>query len=752
MGSDLAASSFKLSERAYMPRQYQTPASGHSSPMHSQALLDCQRHSTSPRRSPVAMDVELSRSPSTVRHRLTIPDLPHRGDESPGHRLSICMSEEFRPLQEIADSPAMEEETRRQEELTQQLTMLNLQAAPTIPLPSHDGVALEPYRTGDLEEATRSGEVSDCATQHVSELVTQEVVRPVETQVIREVPQPQMPHLPPQQAQQVEVAWASQRRAAREPDRAVQETQHVPPSKSPVQEYQLSERRGEGRRSADLPNANAASRHGPPVARDFAPPPPPPPPPQEVSHHPPGYSPAAPVQTLQTSSSVHSAHGMRPEARYRSASEPRLQRHACTMTEGSTTSSNSKERIRALESEVATQCQWIRALEGNLKTAESRAERFEASGMAAQKEIEMTLSQLKSKLELLENKRGSSDSKKMKHSSSEGSIRSSRIADLEKQVSQLTKQLKATRKGSQEDSLPNSERCELLRRSFDRESASQDLQITRGRLRDAENKVQLLNSELAGMHQAQAQGLKQDAEVLKLKQQLQQLEVELMVRKERCSAAEAQLVDLTAELGDVKAARTRTLDQYKGLDSELEAGRKVNVARAQGERLEAEQRCQALQYECRSLKKDLHDTKAALRALDLPHRSSICATARADALVEAGLHFSNLTDRSTSTSSEVDLAPQRLKATLLKPREVAEAKAERTAGALDEARRELKRSQKDLPTAWPRRESTPLAVAVANAIAAKADSPPSRRRQGVRLRIEQEAAERLALGLGPADA
>lgn len=29
-----------------------------------------------------------------------------------------------------------------------------------------------------------------------------------------------------------------------------------------------------------------------------------------------------------------------------------------------------------------------------------------------------------------------------------------------------------------------------------------------------------------------------------------------------------------------------------------------------------------------------------------------------------------------------------------------------------------------------------------------ADCPPSRRRQGVRLRIEQEAAERLALGLG----
>lgn len=32
----------------------------------------------------------------------------------------------------------------------------------------------------------------------------------------------------------------------------------------------------------------------------------------------------------------------------------------------------------------------------------------------------------------------------------------------------------------------------------------------------------------------------------------------------------------------MKAARTRTLDQYKGLDSELEAGRKVNVVRWMG--------------------------------------------------------------------------------------------------------------------------------------------------------------------------
>eukprot|EP00434_Breviolum_minutum_P038166 symbB.v1.2.033847.t1/scaffold4262.1/size50111/1 len=105
MGSELAASSSKISERA-PARGYQPTASGHSSPMHSQVLMDLQRHSSSPRRSPVAMDVELSPSPSTVRHRLTIPDLPHRGEDSPGHRLSACMSEEFRPLNPQASQDA----------------------------------------------------------------------------------------------------------------------------------------------------------------------------------------------------------------------------------------------------------------------------------------------------------------------------------------------------------------------------------------------------------------------------------------------------------------------------------------------------------------------------------------------------------------------------------------------------------------------------------------------------------------------
>lgn len=508
-----------------------------------------------------------------------------------------------------------------------------------------------------------------------------------------------------------------------------------------------------------------------------------------------------PLQTMHSTSTIsrttpspHSAGHGTGEARQRAraSSEPRLQRTACTMTEGSTTSSNSKERIRALESELAKQSKWISALEGDLKTAESRAEQFQATGLAAQKEIEMTLSQLQasssevltrntrikqleSKLLALESK--TVQPKKMKHSSSEGSIRSSKLADLERQVETLVKHLKASKKDSSKDSQNSirsdmseelrvterhrtrewQDRCEMLRRSLP-ERDSQDLHATRGRLRDAENKVQHLNAELAGMQQAQ--NIKQDAEVQKLKQQLQQLEVELMIRKERCSAAEAQLIDVTAELSDAKAARTRTLDQYKGIDSELEGARRRianaerEVARAQGERMEVELKCRALQVECGNLKKELRDTKAALRALDLPHRSAICATARTDALIEAGSQFANLTD--LSTTSSVDTT-QRLKATLLRPAggnggnvALAEAKAERTAGALDEARRELKRSQKEAGSL--RRE---LAVAVATAIAAKvdsikaSDSPPSRRRQGVRLRIEQEAAERLALGVGP---
>lgn len=385
------------------------------------------------------------------------------------------------------------------------------------------------------------------------------------------------------------------------------------------------------------------------------------------------------------------------------------------------------------------------------------------------------IKQLESKLLALESK--TVQPKKMKHSSSEGSIRSSKLADLERQVETLVKHLKASKKDSSKDSQNSirsdmseelrvterhrtrewQDRCEMLRRSLP-ERDSQDLHATRGRLRDAENKVQHLNAELAGMQQAQ--NIKQDAEVQKLKQQLQQLEVELMIRKERCSAAEAQLIDVTAELSDAKAARTRTLDQYKGIDSELEGARRRianaerEVARAQGERMEVELKCRALQVECGNLKKELRDTKAALRALDLPHRSAICATARTDALIEAGSQFANLTD--LSTTSSVDTT-QRLKATLLRPAggnggnvALAEAKAERTAGALDEARREPKRSQKEAGSL--RRE---LAVAVATAIAAKvdsikaSDSPPSRRRQGVRLRIEQEAAERLALGVGP---
>ena len=78
-----------------------------------------------------------------------------------------------------------------------------------------------------------------------------------------------------------------------------------------------------------------------------------------------------------------------------------------------------------------------------------------------------------------------------------------------------------------------------------------------------------------------------------------------MLRKERCSMAEAQLLEVSAEMGapwrgvgwamampwpskDAKAARTRTMEQYKGLDSELDGARRRiahcerEVARAKG--------------------------------------------------------------------------------------------------------------------------------------------------------------------------
>lgn len=1077
MGSERAASS-KHSERA-----------GHSSPMHSQVLMDLQRHSTSPRRSPVAMDVELSPSPSTVRHRLTIPDLPHRGEDSPGHRLSACMSEDFRPLNqappEASRSPydreldkfrplspqssqrqqddelerfrplspaskhrdlesteneldkfrplspeskrstmdaeelgklrmlspeseskrlrfsdeasrpqsstkdslatsALEEEEARQEELTQRLAMQirnrsrsssrassvaaspqmtrmslpgvpdfpraqaissqqqlqiqqqlmqqqqlqqqqlmqqqmlqqmplqtqqslqqfptqrsipqvqpseirhpqslenspmtrvtmpaqedaavvrraqksNLQTAPTIPLPSHDGASLAPYSTGELEleerlwQGQQRASVCSEASQATLAAMATQVVRPqtssVQPQVSQVQPQVQVQQIQPQmqqplvqpqvamiqpqaqpvapvvqtQLQQpvaqlvlqpqrsqavVEMQSRQERRWVADEVRHQQEENHPPQPQYPLQ-YPASppQRHNAFLQQFEEEHIPSRAQHfsypQPLPQEEFEVPPPPPPPvaapiPEQVVPAAPVAPVAVPVPTQQTTplQTMHSTstisrttpsphpagHGTgEARQRARASSEPRLQRTACTMTEGSTTSSNSKERIRALESELAKQSKWISALEGDLKTAESRAEQFQATGLAAQKEIEMTLSQLQasssevltrntrikqleSKLLALENK--TMQPKKMKHSSSEGSIRSSKLADLERQVETLVKHLKASKKDSSKDSQNSirsdmseeqrvterrrtrewQDRCEMLRRSLP-ERDSQDLHATRGRLRDAENKVQHLNAELAGMQQAQ--NIKQDAEVQKLKQQLQQLEVELMIRKERCSAAEAQLIDVTAELSDAKAARTRTLDQYKGVDSELEGARRRianaerEVARAQGERMEVELKCRALQVECGNLKKELRDTKAALRALDLPHRSAICATARTDALIEAGSQFANLTD--ISTTSSVDTA-QRLKATLLRPGNmVAEAKAERTAGALDEARRELKRSQKEAGSL--RRE---LAVAVATAIAAKAsDSPPSRRRQGVRLRIEQEAAERLALGVGP---
>jgi len=445
---------------------------------------------------------------------------------------------------------------------------------------------------------------------------------------------------------------------------------------------------------------------------------------------------------------------------------------------------------------VASQSKRIRVLEGELKTAESRASRLQASGAAAQKEIELTLAQLKasraevlskstrvkqleSKLMALENK--VSESRKSKNDSSEVSVRSSKLAELEGKVNHLTKQLENSNRQLQE-SLETSirsdisedlqaerrrasewqDRCEMLRQSLaDREtSASQDLQETRQQLRDAENKVKQLSAELAGVREANAAhlALGSETEVRQLKQQLQQLEVEVELRKARAAAAEAQLSELAGELSDAKAARTRTLSQFKDIDAEMEGARRRlekaerEKARAEGERREAEDRALGLRDECKRLKKELHDTKHTMRAIDSPKRAgTICATARADALMEAGAHFASLTDLSTSTGEVDDYTyAARKPATLTRHGSMgaisaSEAKAERAAGALDEARRELKRQQKE--AGGLRRE---LAVAVATALAAKAggDSPPPRRRSGVRLRIEQEAAERLSLGLG----
>ncbi|CAE7227347.1 unnamed protein product, partial [Symbiodinium sp. KB8] len=110
------------------------PSPGNSSPMHSQVLLELPtRHSSSPRRSPVAMDVELGSpsAPNVVRHKsLKIPDLPQRGEDSPGHRLSVCMSEEFRPLSQATFGAESNERTPVGDGLDQ-FRPLSPQASPT---------------------------------------------------------------------------------------------------------------------------------------------------------------------------------------------------------------------------------------------------------------------------------------------------------------------------------------------------------------------------------------------------------------------------------------------------------------------------------------------------------------------------------------------------------------------------------------------------------------------------------------------
>jgi len=163
------------------------------------------------------------------------------------------------------------------------------------------------------------------------------------------------------------------------------------------------------------------------------------------------------------------------------------------------------------------------------------------------------------------------------------------------------------------------------------------------------------------------------------------------------------------------------------------------------------------------LTSELKEYKLALAAShDVLGKSSIVSAARTDALIKASeIHPETMADLTTSAGENEDLYPHRRlgalgrSASAVLPRRfnkvlmsASEVKAERAAGALDEARRELKKQQKE--AGGLRQE---LAVAVASAVAAKAgdesERPVSRRRHAVRWRMEQEAAERLALGIGP---
>jgi len=294
-------------------------------------------------------------------------------------------------------------------------------------------------------------------------------------------------------------------------------------------------------------------------------------------------------------------------------------------------------------------------------------------------------------------------------------------------------------------------------------------------LRDAKYRVQHLSAELAGAQEAGFEAIRTYAspeiEVRTLQHRVSGLEAEIEKRKQRAAKTEALLGEAECELNDSKAARVRTLSHLKDVESELEGMRRKlanaerEAGRAEIARQEAEDRATALRDDCHLLNVELKEFKLEFANLDIAGRSSICASARADALIESSRHYDSLADLTTSAGEgEEDLFPHRIRGSSLtnlrkKPvlalapkrlggrtMSASEIRAERASGALDEARRELTRQQKE--ATGLRRE---LVVAVAAAVAVRETDPPqSRRRSGLKLRMEQEACERLALGMSPA--
>lgn len=448
-------------------------------------------------------------------------------------------------------------------------------------------------------------------------------------------------------------------------------------------------------------------------------------------------------------------------------------------------------QLKASQAEVRAQNAHIQQLEGRLQNLEREA-----------KPSRMTESSPK---EERQRKPGGTPESSIKDDrqsvsigvSSDGTRKARKIAELEEQVAGLTKQLRLSKKQLQEGLAASEQsnleslalaaerkrtaewqdRCELLRKSLQQSetAASAEIEESQRRLRDEKYRVQNLSAELAGVQEAGFEAVRAYAgpelEARTLSQKVSSLEAEIEKRKERAAKAEALLGEVEGELDESKAARVRTLSHLKDVESELEVMRRKlanaerEAGRAEIARQEAEDRATALRDDNHLLTAEVKEVKLELANLDVLGRSSILSSAKADALIESSRHHDSMADLTTSAGEgEEDLFPHRIRGsslTNLRKRPVlayaqkqlggrtmsaSEIRAERASGALDEARRELTRQQKEANGL--RRE---LAVAVAAAVGGKeADPPQSRRRSGLRLRMEQEAVERLALGASPA--